>query len=177
MNLLDVELVVVVVKYRGAFRWYRSDRELWVLDLHKWQQEFVKAGYETPEVDSSDRFGIDIVNEATIDRFLAEMEEFEIERSKLADALSRRFPAAQSWWDVGKLFPILFVDADKRHVTAFYSSGIPMERYVPDGWTSEFEDFASKASENEFPTSEKFWIQDGVDMLAVLNERGRNLAD
>lgn len=177
MNLLDVELVVVVVKSQGAFHWYRSDRELWVLDLNKWHKEFVDAGHTTPDVDSSDRFGIEVVNEETMERFLSEMSEFELENSKLRDALARRFPEAQSWWDVGKLFPIMFVNADKRHVAAFYSNGIPMDRYVPDGWTSEFEDFASKYSEDDFPTSERFWVQDGVDMLAILNERGQKLAE
>ncbi|MEM1208148.1 MAG: group-specific protein [Planctomycetota bacterium] len=175
MSLPDVELVVVVVKRDGVFRWYRSDRELWVLDLKKWHQEFVDAGYSTPDVDSSDRFGIDVVNDETIDHFLSSMSEFELDCTKLADALARRFPSAKSWWDVGKLFPVMFVDVDKRHVAAFYSNGIPMERYVPEGWTGEFEDFATRFSEEDFPSTEKFWIQDGVDMLAVLNERGHSL--
>lgn len=177
MNLLDIELVVVVVKYCGAFRWYRSDREHWVLDLKKWRQEFVDAGHETPAVDSSNRFNIDVVNEETIDEFLAAMSEFEIGKAKLSDALARRFPEAQSWWDVGKLFPIMFVNTDKRHVAAFYSGGIPMERYVPDGWTSEFEDFAAKFSDDEFPVGERFWVQDGIDMLSELNKRGQKIAD
>lgn len=177
MNLPDAELVVVVVKHRGVFHWYRSDRELWVLDWHKWRKEFADAGYDTPELDSADRFGFEVVNEKTIDRFLSEMQEFEIDKAKLAGALARRFPDAQSWWDVGKLFPIMFVDVDKRHVAAFYSGGTPMERYAPNGWTSEFEDFASKFSEADFPSSERFWVQHGVDMLAVLNERGQKLAE
>ena len=177
MSLLDVELVVVVVRKNDSFHWYRSDRELWVLDLNKWHKEFQDAGHATPDVDSSDRFGIDVVNDETIDRFLDAMSEFEISHEKLRAGLARRFPSAESWWDVGKLFPIMFININDRHVTSFYASGIPMERYVPDGWTSEFEDFASKSSEQDFPVSERFWVQDGVDMLAILNERGKNLSN
>lgn len=176
MNLLDVEKVVVVVKHKSAFHWYMSDRELWVLDLPKWTQAFTDAGYEVPEIDASERFGIPVVNEQTMDRFLEEMEQFRIDRSVLSEGLARRFSQAQSWWDVGKLFPMIFVNCDKRHVSAFYSQGVQMERFIPDGWSGEFTDFANNANEEDFPVSERFWIQDGVDMLAVLNERGEKLA-
>lgn len=50
-----------------------------------------------------------------------------------------------------------------------------MERYAPDGWDSEFVDFANAYSEYIFPESEKFWMEKGVDMLKCLNERGENL--
>jgi hypothetical protein len=177
MSLLDVELVVVVVKHDGVFRWFRSDRELWILDYQKWKQDFVDAGYELPASAPEERFGIPVVNEHTIDQFLAEMEQFEIERSKLEKGLKVRFPNANSWWDVGKLFPIMFVDCDKRHVAAFYPDGARMERYVPDGWTGGFDDFGNNSSEEDFPTREKFWVQDGVDLLAILNERGEKLTE
>lgn len=177
MNLLDVELVVVVVKNRGAFRWFRSDRELWILDLQKWRQGFINAGYELPIPDSEKRFGIPVVNEHTMSQFLDEMKQYEIEKSKLENGLKVRFPEATSWWDVGKLFPIMFVDCDKRHVAAFYPDGTRMERYVPDGWTAEFDDFANNANNEDFPIQEKFWIQDGVDWLTILNERGGKLTE
>ena len=178
MNLLEnEEKVVVVVKHQGAFHWYWSKRDLWILDLHKWRQEFVKAGYDTPTVDASMRFGIEVVNEISIDQFLDAMRQFEIDSQKLRDALAVRFPAARSWWDVGKLFPIMFIDCDRRHVAAFYADGTAMERYIPDGWTSSFEDFASDYGEARFPTRERFWVQNGMDMLATLNDRGKELAD
>jgi hypothetical protein len=172
MNLLEKELVVVLVKYQGKFRWFRSDREMWVLDYGKWAKDFRDAGYDSVEDDASERFGIEVVNDSTIDQFLTEMKEFEIDKSKLEKALATRFPSAKSWWDVGMLFPIMFIDVDNKHVAAFYPDGIPMERYVPDNWSSEFEDFATKYPEPIFPSKEKFWVQDGVDMLVVLNKRG-----
>ncbi|MGY8768216.1 MAG: hypothetical protein ACKVH8_07280 [Pirellulales bacterium] len=66
MNLLDVELVVVVVKYRGEFHWYRSDRDLWVLDWKKWRQDFVDAGSNPPTLEREDRFGIPVVKADSI---------------------------------------------------------------------------------------------------------------
>lgn len=174
MNLLEPDLVVVLVKYQSRYRWFRGERELWVLDYRKWAKDFSEAGYE---VDSSaeERFGIEVVDSITVDNFLSKIGNLEIDREKLVKAFANRLPTAKSWWDVGKLFPIMLIDFDGKHVAAFYHDGIPVERYVPDGWTSEFEDFASKYSEAQLPTSEKFWVQDGKDWLAVLNERGERL--
>lgn len=168
--------VIVVLRHHGQFHWYKSERELWVLDYDKWEKDFVDAGYPPTESDEDERFGIPIVNEQTIAQFLSEMEQYEIEKTELENGLKLRFPDAQSWWDVGDLFPIMFVNFDKRHVAAFYPEGTRMERYVPDGWTSEFDDFANTASEEDFPVREKFWVQDGVDLLAVLNKRGEEKA-
>ena len=69
----------------------------------------------------------------------------------------------------------MFVDFDHHHVSAFYPEGTCMERYVPDNWTSEFEDFATKYSDDRFPSHEKFWIQRCVDLLKELNERGQRI--
>lgn len=177
MSLLDTELVVIVMKHHSRFRWFRCDRELWILDIPKRRQEFIDAGCEVLAADPDERLGIPVVNEHTIDQFLDKMEQFEIERSKLENSLKVRFPDAKSWWDVGKLFPIMFVNCNKRHVAVLYPYGTRMERYVPDGWTGEFDDFANNASEEDFPVQERFWVQDGVDLLAVLNERGEKLAE
>lgn len=176
MSGYDIVEIIAVIKYNGRFCWFRSDRDLWVLDLNKWSQAFVDAGYQMPEPDPSERFGIPVLNEKTVDSFLAEMQQYEIFKDDLTKDLIARLPGAQSWWDVGDLFPIMFVDFDRRHVCAFYPQGTPMERYIPDGWTSEFEDFATKYPEEYFPQSEKFWIRDGLDMLEELNERGRRLS-
>jgi hypothetical protein len=174
MNLLEPDLVVVLVKYQNRFRWFRGERDLWVLDYRKWAKDFSAVGYDV-ESGADERFGIEVVDTVTVDDFLSKIANLEVDREKLVKALANRLPAAKSWWDVGKLFPIVLIDFDGKHVAAFYHDGIPMERYVPDGWTSEFEDFANKYNESQLPTSEKFWVQDGTDWLAVLNERGEKL--
>jgi len=135
------------------------------------------SGIDVPDADPNERFGIPVVNERTMNQFLTEMEQYKIERSKLENGLKLRFPEATSWWDVGKLFPIMFVNCDKRHVAALYPFGVRMERYVPDGWIGEFDDFANNASEEDLPIQERFWIQEGVDLLAILNARGEKLSE
>jgi hypothetical protein len=175
-DLNEVEEIIVVVRHHDQFHWFKGDRDLWVLDWNKWKHDFIDAGITDPHDASPDeRFGIRVVNEHTADKFLTKMQPFAINKADLAEELTVLFPDAQSWWDLDYLFPIMFVDFDRKHVCAFYPEGTRMERYIPDGWTSEFEDFATKYSEEHFPRKEKFWVRDGLDMLKELNERGRRL--
>src|SRR5262245_25970040 len=138
---LAIEWIISVTRRGGIFRWFRSNRDFWVLDYRKWSQDFLDAGYQLPEEDPSERFGIPVVNEATADRFFAEMRRFEISKGELGEQLAARIAVATSYWDVIDLFPIVYVDFDFRHCCACYPEGTRMERYIPDGWTGEFEDF------------------------------------
>lgn len=167
----DVEIVLVAVRCDGKFRWFRSDREWWVLDTDKWRDEFIRHGHDVPEFDSSYRFGIRVVDHESMDRFFENISKFEVSKQELGLELGARFHDANSWWDVQDLFPIMIVDFDRKRVGAFYYQGIPMERYVPEGWVGEFVDFATEYDEEVFPVAEKFWIQTGKDLLALLNAR------
>lgn len=169
---MDVEIVVVAVRYQGRVRWFRCDRDWWVMDVNKWRNEFIQNGYDVPEFNDAYRFGIKVVSEKNVAEFLDRLKGHEIVPDVLAMELAKRYPSARSWWDVGDLFPIMFVDFDRREVGAFYSEGTAMERYVPDGWTGQFIDFATEYSDEVFPTSSKFWVKGGVDLLALLNKRG-----
>lgn len=171
MSNLGIEVVVVVARYQGQFHWYRSDRELWVLDMNKWRDEFISYGHIVPESTDSDRFGIHIVNKNTAAKFLDCMSKFEIDKDLLSIELANRYTSATSWWDVEDLFPIMFVDFDNYRVGAFYYEGIPMERYIPDGWKGEFIDFTTEYSEEFFPKKEKFWVTGDSDLLEILIER------
>lgn len=172
MSTMDVENVVVAVRYEGRIRWFRCDRDWWVMDVNKWRNEFIQNGYDVPEFNDAYRFGFKVVNEKNTAEFLASLKDYEVAPGTLAMELAKRYQTARSWWDVGDLFPIMFVDFDRREVGAFYSQGAAMERYVPDGWTGRFIDFATEYPEDVFPTSSKFWVKGGSDLLALLNKRG-----
>lgn len=170
----DADVIVAVAKWKGRFRWFKSNRELWVLDLDKWTQDFVDAGYAVPPPDEDERFGIPVVSDEFVDRYFDEMATFEVTKDELGRELAGKISIATSWCDVEELFPIAFVDFDSKHLYAFYSSGTPLERYVPDGWTSEFRDFIKEYSDERFPRSERFWIQGDRDLLSELNGPSQN---
>ncbi|WP_288400430.1 group-specific protein [uncultured Acinetobacter sp.] len=138
----DEETIVVVVKENRRIRWYRSERDLWVLDVNKLRNGFLALGYDVPD-DDDFRFGLHIVDQQNADYFLKCMSRYEISKKSLSSALSLEYPSAKSWWDVQHLFPIMFVDFDECTVGAFYYDGIRMERYVPNNWCGEFIDFAN----------------------------------
>ena len=164
--------VVVVVRHRSKIRWFRSDRDLWVLDANKWRSEFVAEGYDVPPFQDSYRFGFRVVNQKNSEAFLEQMSQFEVDKDSLSRELAERYQTANSWWDVKDLFPIMFVDFDNAKVAAFYPDGTPMERYIPEKWEGEFTDFADEYPDSIFPTKEKFWVKGGSDLLKLLNERG-----
>jgi len=168
------ELVVGVVRYQGKISYYQSEPENWVLDLNKWIEAFIANGYSVPKLDENNRFGIHTITDDNVDLFLNKMSVYKMDKENLSILLDKKFPEAQSWWDVGEIFPIVFVDFDNKSLGAFYYEGIKMEKYIPDGWTGEFVDFANDYPEEIFPSSEKFWVKDGCDLLKILNERGAN---
>lgn len=176
-GLLDPQYVVAVVRHKGVVRWLLADQENLVLDLKKWRDEFVATGHQVPDLSvvAAKRSGIVIVDQNTADEFLNAPETHQLSLEFLRQALLERFPSAQSWWEVGFLFPIAFVDFDNKHFAAFYQNGPRLERYVPDEWVGEFVDFANVYPEELFPVADKFWIVDGKDLLHELNERGRKL--
>lgn len=174
MSDSEEQPVVIVVRHKNKIRWFRSNRDLWILDVNKWRDEFISHGYEVPEFNDSYRYGIQCVDQDSSDQFLDCISEFELHRDQLSMELVKRFTTARSWWDVGDLFPIMFVNFDECKVGAFYPDGTPMERYIPDDWEGKFIDFANEYPEDVFPVKEKFWIKGDSDLLKILNERGAN---
>jgi hypothetical protein len=176
-DLLDPQYVVAVARHKGVIYWLLSDHDHLVLDWKKWRDEFVAAGHQVPDQNATavERSGIVIVDQNKAEEFLSVPVTHRLSFQFLRDALLERFPSAQSWWDVGFLFPIAFVDFDNKRFAGFYNTGPRLERYVPDGWVGEFVDFANTYPEEIFPAADKFWIVDGKDLLHELNERGRVL--
>lgn len=176
-ELLDPQYAVAVARHKGVIHWLLLESENLILDWKKRRDEFVVAGYQYPELDmvASQRFGIVVLDQNTANEFLRTPEAHKLSLDFLRQALLERFPYAQSWWDVGFLFPIAFIDFDNKRFAGFYYNGPRLERYVPDGWVGEFVDFANTYPEEVFPAADKFWIVDGRDLLHELNERGRAL--
>lgn len=92
----DLEVVVVTVRYKSSISWFRSNRDLWILDYNKWHNEFINAGYKVSQLDEDDRFGIHIVNNQNSQQFLDFMSKFKIHQDKLSLELAIRFQTASS---------------------------------------------------------------------------------
>lgn len=165
------EKVVVAVRHQKRIRWFRAERPVWVLDHEKWRDSFLKEGFAVPNLDPNDRFGVSVVTAENTPRYLEGLKDLEVSKMALAEDLRRRIPLARSWWDVADIFPIALIDFDLRRLGAFYADGTRIERYVPDGWTSEFVDFSIVYPEAIFPAADKFWVIEGIDLLSELLSR------
>ncbi|WP_283150485.1 hypothetical protein [Silvimonas soli] len=176
-ELLDPQYVVAVARYEGVIHWLLLEPENLLLDWEKRREEFVAAGYPYPDLRAvaTQRSGIVVLDQHTAAEFLRAPEAHKLNLEFLRQVLLERLPSAESWWDVGFLFPIAFIDFDSKRFAGFYQNGPRFERYVPDGWEGEFVDFANTYPEDVFPVADKFWIVDGRNLLHELNERGRAL--
>jgi len=174
-ELLDPRYAVAVARHKGVVYWLLLEPENLVLDWKKRRDEFVAAGHQYPDLSAvaAQRAGIVLLDQSSADEFLLAPETHKLSVDFLRQALLERFPSAQSWWDVGFLFPIAFIDFDSKRFAGFYQDGPRLERYVPEGWIGEFADFANTYPKEVFPMADKFWIVDGRDLLHELNERGR----
>ena len=176
-ELLDLQYAVAVARHKGVVHWLLIEHENLILDWKKRRDEFVAAGHQFPDLNvvAAQRSGIVVLDQDTAEQFLMSQAAHKLSIQFLRQALLARFPSAQSWWDVGFLFPIAFIDFDNKHFAGFYCTGPRLKRYIPDGWVGEFVDFANTYPEEVFPAADKFWIVDHRDLLHELNERGRTL--
>ncbi|MEZ6046142.1 MAG: hypothetical protein R3C11_11355 [Planctomycetaceae bacterium] len=122
------------------------------------------------ESDEEDRFGIPIVNDSNVVRFLSEMRRYQKQQSELESEFYELLELTGSWWDVAHLIPIAFIDFDRKHLAACYGDGLGIQYYVPAGWTGEFENFCIEYPPTLLPDSLKFWFKDGVNMLSNLKD-------
>ncbi len=168
IDFSDSSEITAIVRRHDKFIWFRSQPDFWVMDWQKWHQAFVVEGIAVPDLDTTERFDIPVVNCDTADRFISGMRQFELNRNVLCEEFLRRYSLSKDWWDMADLFPVVFLDFDHKKLSAVYGDGVQYERYVPIGWSGEFIDFYNEYPETLFPTTEKFWIVDGIDLLKNL---------
>ncbi len=154
-------MVIVVVQHRGEWLWFRSDPEYWILDQRKWVAAFRSAGFQLADYDFSERFDIPVVDQGTVDAFVAKMASFSVSKAQLAADFLEAEAAAGDWLDVADALPVLFVDFDNERLWSLDSESSTFEECVPDGWRGEYEDFLG-----EIPMEQRYWFKGGRDLLS-----------
>lgn len=161
----DDTTVLVCVRHQGAWLWFQSPVEFWILDQRKWVEGFRRHGHDVPE-DYQDRFDMPVVDRDEADDFLALMAQFGRDRDDLEAELRGLAEPAESWWDVAPLMPVFLVDFDTRTAHSLFGEGVALENYVPAGWTGTFGNFYPL-----IPDSERYWVVDGVDQVERFKTR------
>lgn len=154
------ETIIVLVKYKKTYRWFVTDKEIWFLDLKKLTASYLEKGFEIHNPnDFSDRFGIAVVNENTVEEFLQKISEFEVSNKEL-----NRILVQGAYSHISDMLPSLYVDFDDKKLTSFYPEPASYELYVPNGWLGKYEQFME-----HIPEDYRFWIVNGDNLFKKEN--------
>ena len=160
--------VIALIHYKGDWLYYAAPSEFWVLDWDAWGDAFAEAGYPGdepatgPDVenDPDERFGIRIVDDASMEVFLARLVPYRLREDELTAELRGGWSLHHDWEEILHLFPKVLIDADRRRLSSIHVEGMSYEEYVPEGWGGDAEDFYEV-----IPPEHRFWIDGGKDYL------------
>jgi hypothetical protein len=154
--------IIVGTLFQKQWRWYVTDKEIWILDQNKLKEEFIQLGHKVPEENSLERENILILDEKTVSIFLPRIENFRVNHHILQNMLREKLPIFR-WDEVSEFFPSLFVNFDHCELWTVFPELTSFENYVPQNWLGQYEDFYELV-----PSSEKYWIIDGHDYFKDL---------
>src|SRR4051794_30187263 len=111
--------IIVGVIHKTKWFWYVSEKELWFMDLVKFSQAFVNKGHNADMTNFSERFNIPVINEETVEQFLAEIEQYHTDVTTLSIIFLDHLPAS-TWDDVIEMCPSLLIDFDHKKLLSLF---------------------------------------------------------
>jgi hypothetical protein len=109
-----------------------------------------------------------VVNEHNAGFFLERMQEFHVDWRVLGREFHAILEMTTDWWEVEHLMPMVFVDFDSRKLYTCYPEPYGFENHVPTGWKGQYSDFRGELPESVFPISQRFWFDNGRNLLDEL---------
>lgn len=156
--------IIILVNISNKFYWYVMEKEMWVLDLKKWQEEtmsiikekreklpveelpdFIRDINKLKEWESipidSDRPGFPILNEKNIKKYLNTIYNYKLTYEELEEFLKSYF---ETIGKQGLKYPQFYIDVPNKTFYNFYPEPGSYEEYVPDGWKGQFSSYPDK---------------------------------
>lgn len=143
------ENVIGGVMHKKRFGWYVTPKDIWRLDYKReyemWQEWYTKEGRSRKrflhEVGSFEEFcgrrwGIEVVNTDTAERFLDRLKKY----SCTADELRELYDSGEN---TEALAPAFYTDFDRRKFYSYFPEEEDFHSFVPKGWNGEYCDFRS----------------------------------
>lgn len=148
MKLLPeyAQILIVGVVFQNSWTWYITEREYWFLNI-----------------EMEDRFGIEVLDESTVETFLHKIEEYKMSTLELTDMIVELKNVFQYYDEVLEFLPTIYVDFDKREFFSLFPEPMSFEDYVPEGWIGEYKDFYELV-----PVKERYWLVDNEDLFKKL---------
>lgn len=149
--------IIVLVLYKNSWKWYLSEKELWIMDYKKFTHAF-----DPSDDDYSDRFNIPVLDDFSAEYFFSHMKEFVVPKKKLEGLILENLPIT-SWENVAHIFPSLFLNFEAKKLYSVFQELTRFEEFVPENWASEYGDFYGK-----IPDEFKYWKINGRDYFKQL---------
>ena len=155
--------IIVGVRDDLGFAWHISDRDIWIMDIYKYEIAYKNIGFKiNMDFILSLRNNMPILNEKTFCQYLKVNDDEII----CADKLKAEMQRLEDNDTILTFRPSIYVDFVERHLYSMYPENIPYEKYVPDGWKGEFLNFTE-----QIPLEERYWNTDGNDLLKEIFEK------
>lgn len=147
------ENIIVGVKDDQKFKWYITDKDIWIMDIYKYERAYQQAGYIINlDFILSLRNNIAILNENNYKQYLSFYNNCVITTQELKKKVMDR----QYCETVLELRPSLYIDFLNKKLYSLYPESIPFEKYVPDGWEGKYENF-----QRLLDVENQYWINEG----------------
>lgn len=145
------EDIIVGVTKNGIFRWYIANKLIWYLDFLK----YCKAGdpdfTEENDSDVVDRFNIFTVDSEHEAEYLKCLAPYQVETEELRSYME----LCDKEDDIYDFFVSLLVDFDNKHLISYFPEPDPLDKYIPDDWTSEYRPIS-----DDVPKEMRYWISE-----------------
>ena len=125
--------VIILVKTKGQFYWYVSEKELWILDWRKLCSAFGNIGESRDVQCEGERKGFEVLSEENIDAFLPIIRDYQVTYRELeayCNLHNEVYPNDQE----ERVEPAFYIDFDARHFYSCFTEPGSYEYFVPDGW-------------------------------------------
>ena len=130
--------VIVLIKNKNIFKWYVSEKELWIMDLEKLSEDLDKKlkalGKEiSQKYIDKEREGLEILNQTNIDVFEVRMKEYKVTYQDLKNYFESNLE--QSYYKKSnQVCPDFYIDFDMKIYYSCFTEPGSYEYYIPDDW-------------------------------------------
>ena len=128
--------IIILVKNKGKYSWFVSDKELWIMDLVKLENAY-RLKRNMPEVEfiqaDDERKGFEVLSEINIDQFLEVAKDYKVDYPELkefCDLHNEVYPDYQP----ERAEPVFYIDFDEKSFHSYFDEPGSYEYYIPDDW-------------------------------------------
>jgi len=128
--------IIILVKNKGKYSWFVSDKELWILDLVKlenaYRQKQNLPGIQSVQADD-ERMGFEILTEKNVEHFLEVVKNYKVSYSELKEFCDLHNEIYADCC-LERSEPAFYINFDEKSFHSYFDEPGSYEYYIPDNW-------------------------------------------